>query len=490
MKKIISAVLAAMAINAVASDVTNTVTIITNIYRRIGEKHYVTNVTVNLDVSQQAINYARGYANAASASATTAQGYANDAASHVTDAQSAAADAEYYAEQAHGQVQPIIDEGERQLAAVQAAGNTQTGRVTSEGNYQVGRVNSAGSSNVGSVNSAGTTALNNINSRQQWFEQHFGQMVTNVNIYYDEDQVARAGVAQNASDISALNTRMGTAEGSIGSLGTRMGTAETNIGNLNTSVSGLSSRMGTVERNIGSTKTTLENLANQHTNEVDSLRNKIRTANDYTTSVSNKLEIEIQNVATSKVEKVEDRLEEIEALSFKSYPDPVNGGKYKFLIHNQRTPEYVFYLTIDTKKHGEYRSNVHDLGNGVIYFDQNTKFPSRAHQPANHCKVETVSGVVPDVIWVCHFIGQSAIEPHVSDRLIIGTGNYNGSALSEYLIDSLDTSSNRMILPTSVRPSNCYLEVFISANRTSRFDLIDEEFASLSNWVERTFQKK
>ena len=248
MRKLIASIIALISANASAYDVTNTVTIVSNIYNRISEEHWITNniknthsnyyytnnvyivsnvtllvsqqtfktnTTVSLDVSQQAIAEARSQANRAERIATNALDFANAAANSATTAQSHAADAkdyrdeaEYYAEQAHGQVQPIIDEGQRQLAAVQAAGNTQTGRVTSEGNYQVGRVNSAGSSNVGSVNSAGTTALNNITAKQQWFDQHFGQMVTNVNIYHDEDIVARAGVATLSNRFDELNVKI------------------------------------------------------------------------------------------------------------------------------------------------------------------------------------------------------------------------------------------------------------------------------------------
>ena len=197
MKKLIASIIAIIAINASAYDVTNTVTIVTNIYRRIGEKHYVTNTTINLDVSQQAIDAARAQANRAASFADDALDHAEEAAASATTAQSHAADAkdyrdeaEYYMEQAHGQVQPIIDEGQRQLAAVQSAGNTQVSRVASEGTFQYNRVNSAGSSNVGSVNSAGQTALNNINAKQQWFDDNYGKMITNYN-YYSANRLER-----------------------------------------------------------------------------------------------------------------------------------------------------------------------------------------------------------------------------------------------------------------------------------------------------------
>ena len=249
MKKLIASIIAIIAINASAYDVTNTVTIVTNIYRRIGEKHYITNTTINLDVSQQAIDAARAQANRAASFADDALDHAEEAAASATTAQSHAADAkdyrdeaEYYAEQAHGQVQPIIDEGNRQIAAVQSAGNTQVSRVQAQGTYESEYVGRVGVQNANTVAAAGSTALNNINAKQQWFEQHFGQMVTNLdisvttNIYVSEDQVARAGVAQNASNISALSTRIGTVEGSIGSLGFRIDNAEDKIENITNAI--------------------------------------------------------------------------------------------------------------------------------------------------------------------------------------------------------------------------------------------------------------
>ena len=215
MKKLIASIVALIAINASAYDVTNTVTIVSNIYNRISEEHWITNniknthsnyyytnnvytvsnvtllvsqqtfktnTTVNLDVSQQAIADAREQANRAAEAADNADDFANAAAGSATTAQSHAADAknyrdeaEYYAEQAHGQVQPIIDEGDRQIARVQSDGNTQIARIEDE---------------------------------KQWFEDHFGQMITNIevtvttNIYHNEDQVARSGVAKNEANIA------------------------------------------------------------------------------------------------------------------------------------------------------------------------------------------------------------------------------------------------------------------------------------------------
>lgn len=66
--------------------------------------------------------------------------------------------------------------------------------------------------------------------------------------YVDEqDSDLRTSISKNASDISSLGTRMGTAEQNISSLGTRMGTAEQDI-------SSLTGRVTTNEQDISSLK--------------------------------------------------------------------------------------------------------------------------------------------------------------------------------------------------------------------------------------------
>lgn len=223
MKKLIASILALVAINASAYTVTNTVTIISNIYNRISEEHwitnniknthvnyyytnniytvtnktllvsqqnFVTNTTVNLDVSQQAIADARAQANRAEINATNALNFANSAARSATEGQGHSADAKGY-----------MDEAE--YYAQQA--ESQASRVESTGNAQVNRV-------VG----AGNSVIDQIDDRQQWFEDHFGQMVTNVNIdvtvatniYFAEDTTARAMSETNKNDIAKLNEKI------------------------------------------------------------------------------------------------------------------------------------------------------------------------------------------------------------------------------------------------------------------------------------------
>lgn len=153
MKKLIVLLVALAAINASAYDVTNTVTIISNIYNRISEDRWITNnvknthvnyyftnnvytvsnvtllvsqqtfktnTTVSLDVSQQAIADARAQANRAAYLATNAYEYANMAADESGNAQGYSMSARDYRDE--------------------------------------------------------------IVSRQQWFDDNFGKMVTNIDV--------------------------------------------------------------------------------------------------------------------------------------------------------------------------------------------------------------------------------------------------------------------------------------------------------------------
>ena len=61
---------------------------------------------------------------------------------------------------------------------------------------------------LNNVNTRGAEIINGMNAKQAWFDQNYGKMITNHNIYVAEDQVARAGVAQNAERISDLNSSL------------------------------------------------------------------------------------------------------------------------------------------------------------------------------------------------------------------------------------------------------------------------------------------
>ena len=225
MKKPIASILALVAINASAYTVTNTVTVVSNIYNRIGEEHwitnniknthvnyyytnnvytvtnktllvsqqnFVTNTTVNLDVSQQAIADARAQANRAEINATNALNFANAAARSATESQGHSASAKDYMDEAGYYAQ----QAEAQVGLVESAGNAQVSRVVGTGN----------------------SVIDQINGRQQWFDDHFGQMVTNVNvdvnittninIYFAEDATARAMAETNKNDIAKLNEKI------------------------------------------------------------------------------------------------------------------------------------------------------------------------------------------------------------------------------------------------------------------------------------------
>lgn len=155
---------------------TNHVSTVSNHY----DVTYKTNVntTLNYDVSQMAIGIVSNHAERALYLSLRAGDHADSASNSALASQSysiaslnEAERAKSFADQAHGQVQPIIDEGTRQL-----------NRVSAEGLAQVDRVNMAGSGRVADVNRAGASAVQSINERQSWLEDNFGKMVTNVTV--------------------------------------------------------------------------------------------------------------------------------------------------------------------------------------------------------------------------------------------------------------------------------------------------------------------
>ena len=231
MKAVACAAALVCGLYAEASVITNWVYVVTNVYTRevvvitnkVKNTHtnyyytnhvstvsnhydvtYKTNVntTLNYDVSQMAIGIVSNHAERALYLSLRAGDHADSASNSALASQSysiassnEAERAKSFADQAHGQVQPIIDEGTRQL-----------NRVSAEGLAQVDRVNMAGSGRVADVNRAGASAVQSINERQSWMEENFGKMVTNVNVSVSTN------INVNAQDYSFTYTNVeGTA---------------------------------------------------------------------------------------------------------------------------------------------------------------------------------------------------------------------------------------------------------------------------------------
>lgn len=231
MKKLLAALVALVAINASAYDVTNTVTIVSNIYNRISEEHWITN---NIKNTHSNYYYTNNVYTVSNVTLLVSQTNVHTTATYdmgrsmlsimSNDVNSAKASIRSTADEAAGSASRASSSASSASSSAASAQNT-----------------------LNNVNTRGAEIINGMNAKQNWFDQNYGKMITNHNIYVAEDQVARAGVAQNAADIASLEGRVGD---NIQQLTTRMGTAETNIGNLNTSVSGLSSRIGAAEGNI------------------------------------------------------------------------------------------------------------------------------------------------------------------------------------------------------------------------------------------------
>lgn len=243
MKKYAVLVCAAMAATfAWATTITNYVVVVSNIYNRISEEHWITNnvknshsnyyftnhthtvehetlvvsktnLTVNADVSQAAIAAARAQADRAEDAVSDASDFASAAAGSASSAESSASSADSSASQAASQ---------RSSAASECA-----------------------------------SALATINARIAWFDQHSGETITQINItsnnYYAEDSVARSGVAANASAISSLEGRVGN---NISALQSGLATANGRIDSNASAISSLQGRVGNVESYFNADLTT------------------------------------------------------------------------------------------------------------------------------------------------------------------------------------------------------------------------------------------
>lgn len=181
MKKIaVAAIAVFVSLSAMPDTVTNTVVIVSNIYNRIVREvtnnvknthsnyfytnniytieHQTlvvskTNTTINLDVSQQAIDSARQYADQSST-------YANNSSASATRSANSASSASGSASQAYS---------------------------------YLSQTRSAASSAVSDINSAKSSAITAIGNEKAWFSENFGKMVTNNNFYSADKLIARGG---------------------------------------------------------------------------------------------------------------------------------------------------------------------------------------------------------------------------------------------------------------------------------------------------------
>ena len=262
MKKFAVLVCAALAATfAGATTITNYVVVVSNIYNRISEEHWITNnvknshsnyyftnhthtvehetlvvsktnLTVNADVSQAAIAAARAQADRAEDAVSDASDFASAAAGSASSAASSASSAASSASQAASQ---------RSSAARECA-----------------------------------SALATINARIAWFDQHSGETITQINItsnnYYAEDSVARSAAQSAAAAAAANASAISTLQGDLSSANGRINNNASAISSLQT---GLATANGRIDSNAGA---------------ISSLQTGLASSFAYTTAVSNKLE--------------------------------------------------------------------------------------------------------------------------------------------------------------------------------------------------------
>ena len=139
---------------------------------------------------------------------------------------------------------------------------------------EIAEVNEALAAETAARQAADTQLQNNIDAEAAAREQADTQLQNNI----DAEETAReqadtnlqGQITANDNDISALTTRVGTAESDITALEGQMGTAETNI-------TGLQTRMGAAETKIANNTSAISNEAATRQSEDEALATQIST---------------------------------------------------------------------------------------------------------------------------------------------------------------------------------------------------------------------
>ena len=132
---------------------------------------------------------------------------------------------------------------------VNAASNS-AANASSYANSAAASATAAGSS-ASRASTAASEGLAHINERIDWFDEHLGGMVTNINItittnvYYAEDSVARLGVTRNAAAITANALDITNLNERVDGVAATAGANALDITNLNERVNGVAATAGT-----------------------------------------------------------------------------------------------------------------------------------------------------------------------------------------------------------------------------------------------------
>ena len=239
MKKMMLAVLISVAAFAARANViTNTVVIVSNIFNQVFTESVVTQKVKNTHFDYYYTNHEYNVIHESRLISQTNQTVNLDVGRSFLIA------ASNQANRAEAAVDDARDFADASAGSASAASGSASAAASSASSAAATR--SAAASECAS-------ALATINARINWFDQHSGETITQVNynyttnLYFAEDSVARsaasaasASASANAASIASLESRVGD---NISTLQTRMGTAEGDI-------SGLKSRMSSAEDKI------------------------------------------------------------------------------------------------------------------------------------------------------------------------------------------------------------------------------------------------
>lgn len=185
MKKLLAALVALVAINASAYDVTNTVTIVSNIYNRISEEHWITN---NIKNTHTNYHYTNNFYTVSNVTLLVSQTNVHTTATY---------------DMGRSMLSIMSNDVNSAKASIRSTADEAAGSASNASYSASSAISSAASAQntLNNVNTRGAEIINAMNSKQEWFDENYGKMITNTNIsvttniYNNEDTFARASIS-------------------------------------------------------------------------------------------------------------------------------------------------------------------------------------------------------------------------------------------------------------------------------------------------------
>lgn len=163
MKKLLAALVALVAINASAYDVTNTVTIVSNIYNRISEEHWITN---NIKNTHTNYHYTNNVYTVSNVTLLVSQTNVNTTATYDMG-RSMLSIMSNDVNSAKASIRSTADEAAGSASRASASASSASSSAASAQNT------------LNNVNTRGSEIINAMNSKQEWFDENYGKLITN-----------------------------------------------------------------------------------------------------------------------------------------------------------------------------------------------------------------------------------------------------------------------------------------------------------------------